>query len=201
MPTKQSYIEVDFEQTVRERWPKRAVELDLAMRARLAQLLTQNADASKALKMHLTSQILPAIAAYETLQQAVPKAEALGIVHGYTHENALNSRALYEKALRVPGMYRLVPWIFKVGTHMAFGEDASFADVEHNEPGVWRIDMTKCPYHDYCTRYGCPELCVCFCDSDDTTYTDLHPELEWHRTTTLGRGGDRCDFCLKLRGR
>lgn len=59
--------------------------------------------------------------------------------------------------------------------------------------------MTKCPYHDASVHYGCPELCHCFCDSDDITYDGLHPKLYWHRTKTLGRGGDCCDFCLKLR--
>ena len=65
--------------------------------------------------------------------------------------------------------------------------------------GVWRVDMMKCPYHDTCTEYGCPELCCCFCDSDDISYTGLHPKLIWHRTKTLGRGDDRCDFCMKVR--
>ena len=30
------------------------------------------------------------------------------------------------------------------------------------------------------------------------TYDGLHPNLYWHRTKTLGRGDDCCDFCLKL---
>lgn len=198
---KESYITSAFERTVRERWPERAGELTVAMRARLSQLLVENAGASRALAMHLTSQILPGVAAYETLQKVMSAEEALATVHGYTTQNALDSRSSFQAALRVPGLYRLVPWIFTVGTHVAFGEEAGFADEEHNAPGVWRIDMTRCPYHDFCLRYGCPELCQCFCDSDDTTYTDLHPGLVWRRTQTLGRGGDRCDFCLKVRGR
>ena len=60
--------------------------------------------------------------------------------------------------------------------------------------GVWRVDMMKCPYHDTCAEYGCPELCRCFCDSDDVSYTGLHPKLIWERSMTLGRGNDRCDF-------
>ena len=58
--------------------------------------------------------------------------------------------------------------------------------------------MTKCPYHDTCVQHGCPELCPCFCDSDDISYAGLHPKFLCRRTTTLGRGGDRCDFCLKI---
>ena len=64
--------------------------------------------------------------------------------------------------------------------------------------GIRRVDMMKCPYHDTCVAYGCPELCGCFCDSDDISYTGLHPKLIWHRTKTLGRGDDRCDFCMKI---
>ena len=81
-----------------------------------------------------------------------------------------------------------------------FGVTAGFASRDiQTTGGVWRIDMTKCPYHDASVHYGCPELCHCFCDSDDITYDGLHPKLYWHRTKTLGRGGDCCDFCLKLR--
>ena len=61
-----------------------------------------------------------------------------------------------------------------------------------------RVDMMKCPYHDICAEYGCPELCRCFCDSDDISYAGLHPKLIWERTMTLGRGDDRCDFCMKI---
>ena len=42
-----------------------------------------------------------------------------------------------------------------------------------------------------------PELCRCFCGSDDITYAGLHPTLYWYRTKTLWRGIDCCDFCLK----
>ena len=39
---------------------------------------------------------------------------------------------------------------------------------------------------------------LCFCDSDDISYTGLHPKLIWERSMTLGRGNDRCDFCMKV---
>ena len=102
--------------------------------------------------------------------------------------------------MRIPGLWRRVPGLFAKGTRKFFGSAAGFAARELEVTGsVWRIDMTKCPYHDACVRYGCPELCPCFCDSDDITYGDLHPRLLWRRTETLGRGGGRCDFCLKIK--
>ena len=60
------------------------------------------------------------------------------------------------------------------------------------------MDMVKCPYHDTCAEYGYLELCRCFCDSDDISYAGLHPKLIWERSMTLGRGDDRCDFCMKI---
>ena len=86
------------------------------------------------------------------------------------------------------------------GASSVFGPAAGFAPKElQTGNGVWRVDMMKCPYHDTCAEYGCPELCRCFCDSDDISYTGLHPTLIWERTMTLGRGNDRCDFCMKVR--
>ena len=76
---------------------------------------------------------------------------------------------------------------------------AGFAATElQTDRTIWRIDMTRCPYHDTCVQYGCPELCRCFCDYDDISYVGLHPRLIWHRTKTLGRGNDCCDFCLRI---
>ncbi len=94
----------------------------------------------------------------------------------------------------------LVPGVFVKSTRSVFGPAAGFAPKELQiGNGVWRVDMMKCPYHDTCTEYGCPELCRCFCDSDDISYTGLHPKLIWERSMTLGRGNDRCDFCMKVR--
>ena len=144
--------------------------------------------------------IIPGIAAYQVLQTVLPKEEALSTLHGYVEERAWKLRKAILRLLRLPGLYRLVPGLFAKGTRKLFGPAAGFAAKELEvTKSVWRVDMTKCPYHDACVRYGCPELCPSFCDSDDITYGGLHPRLLWHRTETLGRGGGRCDFCLRLR--
>ena len=120
---------------------------------------------------------------------------------GVSALKAWRMKRLLLKLMRIPGLYRRVPGIFARETPKLFGETAGFAARElQTTGGVWRIDMTKCPYHDACVHYGCPELCHCFCDSDDITYDGMHPKLYWHRTKTLGRGGDCCDFCLKIVG-
>ena len=196
---KESYITRDFRKTVTERFPEQASALNAAFDARLEALRAENAGATKQKQRHLESQILPGIAAYEALQRAMPKDEALQTIHGYVEQRAWRIKKKLLKLMRIPGLYRRVPAIFADQTPKLFGKTAGFAAREiQTSGGVWRIDMTQCPYHDASVRYGCPELCHCFCDSDDITYDGLHPKLLWHRTKTLGRGGDCCDFSLKL---
>ena len=199
MKRKETYLSRDFRETAALRFPAQAKELNTAFDMRLSALLAENAGASKEKQYHLKRQILPGISAYETLQRVMPKEEALQTVHGYVEQRAWRLKKIFVRLLHIPGLYRKVPAIFAEQTPKLFGPAAGFAATEiQTTGGVWRIDMTKCPYHDACVRYGCPELCRCFCDSDDITYDGMHPKLLWHRTKTLGRGGDCCDFCLKI---
>lgn len=196
---KESYLAKAFRKTARERFPKQEAVLNSAFEKRLGELRSEHAGASKNRMRHLESQIMPGIAAYETLQTVMPKEEALRTVHGYVEERAYRLKKIFLRLMRIPGLYKKVPGIFAKQTPKFFGISAGFeANEIRTTGGVWRIDMTRCPYHDECVRCGCPELCRCFCDSDDITYDGLHPKLIWQRTMTLGRGGDRCDFCMKV---
>lgn len=197
---KKNYLVTAFQKTAAQRFPEQAEALNWALEKRLAELREENAGATPEEKFHLESQILPSIAAYQVLQTVLPREEALATLHGYVEERAWKLRKGILGLLRIPGLWRRVPGLFARGTRKFFGSAAGFAARELEVTGaVWRIDMTKCSYHDACVRYGCPELCPCFCDSDDITYGDLHPRLLWRRTETLGRGGGRCDFCLKIK--
>ena len=197
---KPSYLTADFQKTIAQRFPDRAEALSAAFTRRLAELRRENAGVPSQKQRHLEGQILPGIAAYETLQAVMPRDEALSILHGYVEQRARRIKKWLLRLMRIPGLYRRVPGIFARETPRFFGTEAGFAARElQTSGGVWRIDMTRCPYHDLCGQYGCPELCHCFCDSDDITYDGLHPRLYWRRTKTLGRGDDCCDFCLRLR--
>ena len=197
---KKNYLVTAFQKTAAQRFPEQAERLNWALEKRLAELWEENAGATPEEKFHLESQILPGIAAYQVLQTVLPREEALATLHGYVEERAWKLRKGILGLMRIPGLWRRVPGLFAKGTRKFFGSAAGFAARDLEVTGsVWRIDMTKCPYHDACVRYGCPELCPCFCDSDDITYGDLHPRLLWRRTETLGRGGGRCDFCLKIK--
>ena len=198
---KESYLAKAFRKTAHERFPEREAVLNSAFEKRLGELRSEHAGASRQRMQHLERHIMPGIAAYKTLQTVMPKEEALRTVHDYVEERAYRLKKIFLRLMRIPGLYKKVPDIFATQTPKLFGISAGFeANEIRTTGGVWRIDMTRCPYHDTCVKYGCSELCRCFCDSDDVSYENLHPQLVWHRTKTLGRGGDCCDFCLKIVG-
>lgn len=62
-----------------------------------------------------------------------------------------------------------------------------------------RFDMVKCPYHDTCVKYGCPEIVKGICDADDICYGNMHPRISWDRTKTIGHGDGVCDFKVHIK--
>ena len=195
-----SYLIKAFQKTVSQRFSAETEQLNAAFFERLTILRNENDGASEEKKRHLEGQILPGIAIYETLQKVMPKDEALKTVHGYVEKRAYKMKKVFLALMQIPGLYRKVPGIFAEQAPKHFGTAAGFEAREIQvSGGVWRIDMIKCPYNDICVKYGCSELCHCFCDSDDISYDGPHPKLYWHRTKTLGRGDELCDFCLKIR--
>ena len=65
---------------------------------------------------------------------------------------------------------------------------------EKVNPAVARFDIVSCPYYAMCKKYHCIELNPAFCDSDDVKYGNLHKNLKWARTGTIGKGASCCDF-------
>ena len=100
MKAKETYLSRDFRETAAQRFPAQAKQLNAAFDMRLNALLAENAGASKEKQYHLKRQILPGIAAYETLQRVMPKEEALQTVHGYVEHLARTSHKQLAALLR-----------------------------------------------------------------------------------------------------
>ena len=139
---KETYLSRDFRETAAQCFPSQAKELNAFFDARLNVLLAENADASKEKQYHLQRQILPGVAAYETLQRVMPKEEALQTVHGYVEELARTSHKQLAALLHIPGLYRLVPGVFVKSTRSVFGPAAGFDSKELQVGnGIWRVDI------------------------------------------------------------
>ena len=85
---KTSYLTEAFQKDIAQRFPKQESALTETFMRRLTQLRRENAGASKQKQRHLENQILPGIAAYETLQTVLPKEDALQAIHDYVEERA-----------------------------------------------------------------------------------------------------------------
>lgn len=106
---------------------------------------------------------------------------------------------IFPTALKIPGLYKLVPGLMKKLLDSTFGEKSGFRYVRRECKNGFAADMLMCPYVATCKKYDCPELTQFFCKSDDICYGNLHPKLVWASTKTLGMGGDCCDFKLYIR--
>lgn len=163
---------------------------------RLEQLLTAHAGESRALRTHTEGSLYPAISVYEALQaDGMAREEALELLDRLCSRRAEKQARMIRMSLKLPGLYRKMPAIFRWMTVHNFGEAAGFqAHFYETDKTRCKFDMTHCVYHTVCTENGCPELTKCFCHTDDVTNGNMHPKIRWHRTKTIGEGADICDF-------
>jgi len=165
-----------------------------------AAICAENANEPKAYDMHTKDRIYPAIACLRAMTEAgIDRQEAIDFLCDYYRWRASTKSKGLKKVMKFPGLYKAVPKLFSKLTPKLFGEDAGFKAIWYQDK-EWklRFDMVHCPYLEKCKAYGCPELCKAYCDADDICYGDLHPKLVWGRTKTLAKGGDCCDFKIKV---
>ena len=139
------------------------------------------------------------IAVYETLREnGIDREKAAWYIREYFQRFAVSFAPYLKRMIRIFGLEKKIPGIFMKVVLKGFGPEAGFR-YEFPEAGKHeaRANVVRCPYYEICKRYGCPEITRAFCDGDDAGYGDLHPQLVWERTKTIGRGGDCCDFSLK----
>ena len=167
---------------------------------RYAEIVDENADEPKKMYMHTRKRIYPAIAAFDAMTgNGISREEAAVFLNRYYEKRAAGVGAKIRGAMRIPGLYKLMPKFFAKMTKSSFGEDCGFrANWIRTEQEEMCFDMLACPYQDTCVKYGCPKIVAGFCRADDEAYGHMHPKLKWGRTKTLGQGGDCCDFRLTI---
>lgn len=164
-------------------------------------LCRNDSEKSPDLIRHLHNNIYPVVAAFRALMAVgMPREEASALAQNTFLELMEAPAASIRKLCRIPGFYRMVPWLFAKLMPRLFKKEAGFAFTFHPaEPGHVRFDMKACPYWEACQELNCPEIAPVFCTTDDICYGNMHPNLFWNRTKTIARGGDLCDFNLQVR--
>ena len=170
-------------------WQKAATEL--------AVLLEQYSSLPEGVRFHTENKILPAAAIYLTLKESIGQSEAYRVMEAATYKTADAASKKLAALVRLPGMRNLFVKMWDPLTRKMFGENSGFKNVFYpKKKGEYRMDIVSCPYFRYFSELGCPEITKISCGADDHVYGNL-PGLKLERTTTLGRGGERCDFCIR----
>ena len=163
---------------------------------RYIELCNENQDSTKELKKHTFTKIFPCIAIYESLLEAnVEYHEAADFIDK-TYMKLSEKEAKQLRLLnKIPFFYHLMPKMFTKTLKSSFNEKAGFKYKIYDTPkSESRFDMLECPYMATCKKYNAEIICKAFCHSDDVKDANMHPKLIWERHSTLGEGGELCDF-------
>jgi hypothetical protein len=147
--------------------------------------------------MHTDSRILPAAAIYLTVKDAIGQENAYKMIEDAAIQGCADIEKKLAKLMKLPGMKNLFVKVWDSMTKRLFGAGNGFQNVFYpKQKDKYRMDIISCPYCRYLTELGCPELTKIFCENDERIYGNL-PGLIFERTGTLGKGADRCDFCIR----
>lgn len=153
-------------------------------------------DASEELVYHL-KMIIPRACIYNAIKEKYPE-QALDILVQCTMENAHKAAKLLRGATKLPGTKALFINLFEKVTKKKFGEKAGFRNIFYNSgKHEFRMDILECPYCRYFAELGAAQLAKYSCECDDIVYGRI-PGIDFIRTQTLAKGGEKCDFDLKL---
>lgn len=159
-------------------------------------LLEENPNQPEAVAGHTQGNIFPAIAVYKTVAAKYPDLAMEILENGAAAVSKVRGLQ-YAKLLKIPGLKGIFLKIFSKGVKRGFGPEAGFSHkFITDSKRELAFHVTKCPYKDYCERYGCGEIVRVFCKNDEYAYGNL-PGIRFIRTQTLGTGGNCCDFRLK----
>ena len=169
--------------------------------SRYDELLEENKDEPKVMDPHTKARIYPGISVFESLlKEGCSREDAANVIYDFYDTAAKTGAKMLQTILKIPGLYRKVPKFAVKMIDKSFGSAAGFTSVKRKADNEgMHIDMMVCPYDEICRKYGCPEIIKAFCHSDDIAYGNMHPNLIWARTKTLGRGGDCCDFIINVK--
>ena len=165
--------------------------------ARLDKIMKQHAEIPKGVRMHTDNFIFPAAAIYLTAKEFMSREKAYAVMENAAIHNSAGAGRKLAKLMKLPFMRDLFIMIWNPMTKKMFGSKNGFKNRFYpKKKGEYRMDILVCPYCRYLTELGCPELIKMFCENDERVYGNL-PGLKFERTSTLGKGADCCDFCIR----
>lgn len=157
----------------------------------LAELIKNTKNKSENQMKTLIQTILPRIALYKVLlKEGISEEESYKCIQKYMIDKvAKQKQSSMRKMELVPGFYSIYSKIF-----LKFMRTTDLQEsTQKCSKNCFDVTIKKCLWHTACVENDCEKLCRLFCDVDDVTYGGLK-KIGFKRTTTLGYGGDCCDF-------
>ena len=174
----------------------RSAELWTQASARLEAIQNRYGKLPKGVQVH-ADKIFPAAAVYLTVKEALGEEAAYSVLENASVRICAGIAPKLQSLMRVPGMRSLFVAMWNPMTKKVFGAGNGFQNVFYpKKKGEYRMDVVSCPYCRYLTELGCPEITKVFCENDDRIYGNL-PGLKFERKGTLGKGAEKCDFCIR----
>lgn len=144
---------------------------------------------------HIFKRLLPTMGIYLTLvENGFTKEQALMITHKEIQHNAHNAAEENAKLTRMPFAYGLFKMFAKSHMKKRYPSKGFVVKWRRHDNKEVHFDIVQCIYKDMCAKYGCPELCTVFCQSDITAFAGYAPKIRFERLGTIGEGADCCDF-------
>lgn len=163
----------------------------------LEAMLERFADIPRGEHIHTDGFILPSAAVYLTAKAELGAEAAFDIIEKAAIRNSEAMGKKLAGLMKLPGFAGLFVRLWDPLCKKAFGPNCGFKNVFYpGKKGEYKMDVVACPYNRYLTLLGCGELTKIFCENDVRIYGNL-PGLQFIRHTTLGTGGERCDFYLR----
>lgn len=151
-------------------------------------------------RSHCYKKIFPLISIYKVLKDRDEKALELS-AQIFNKVEVESGVKFLNKFLKIPFVYKIIPRLVNRIVRRSYIPSADGFQMEFLETSkqTFRMNITQCPYYNYCKAFGVPELTNVFCTSDEIVGEALKPHILFKREQTLGRGGKYCDFCYSLK--
>ncbi len=144
----------------------------------------------------LRTRLLPGLALYRALLEAQDnRQKALAEMDGLFRAAFFTGMVPGIRLLnRLPDPFPIVKPVLKMMTRQEYLPGSQ--QVVEDSPDCFALHTFRCFIFDTLTAHGAPELTALYCSTDDWLAEEM-PKIRWERTQTLGRGGERCDFCWR----
>lgn len=146
-------------------------------------------------KEMILQRVLPLLSIYQSLKcQSIDQEEAILIIEILLKETFFSSQLSGIQFLNrlFPDPFPLIKPALRI--MMRFSDLPAGQEIMQDDQNFFAINVYQCFINDTLKKLDAPELTTVFCASDDWLSAAM-TKIEWRRTQTLGRGGEKCDFC------